>query len=135
MDLIKEKSSYISKHHEDYIESLDSSYKFYLGIGEQKNNFVLAISFIEGTSLNKIKFSLKGYIISRVKDLFSNDEIKRTSGSVTMTIIDDKLVKKEQLIKLQCIPRPRNKTANVEDRNIGTIDLETYTDKDGVVML
>lgn len=74
-------------------------------------------------------------MINRIKDVFCDGYIKRISGNKTMIIEDDKLIKVEQTILLKTIPKPKVTVGNIEDRNIGTIDTETYTAKDGTIKI
>jgi hypothetical protein len=135
LDLILKTSSILPKNHMDKITSFDSVYKYYLVKKELKNPFGLAIKFIDKHSIDKIMFSLGGVVINRITDIFHEDYIERISGSKTIIIKNDKMIKSEQTISLKPIPKPKKIDYGVEDSNVGVIDTETYIGNDGSIKL
>jgi hypothetical protein len=131
MDLIEEKSSFLSPNHVDKISSFDSSYKFYLVKKEQRIPFILAIKLIDKESIDKIMYSWNGVLLNRITDIFRDGYIERTSSNKRMIIKNDKIIKVEQDISLKPIPKPKNNRRFVEDRLVGVIDTETYKAIDG----
>lgn len=85
----------------------------------------------------KKRYTLRGVIINRVKDIFIDDYIKRISGNKTLFIKYGKVIKEKQNIILKAIPIPiRNKsTYYFEYNTIGVIYTETYISKDGTVKI
>lgn len=116
----------------DTIQNFDNSYKFYL-IKEDNKFFVLAVKIYTDNSIDKIKYSLQGTLIKRVKDVMCNGFIKIISGEKTVMIKDGKVLQIENRIKLKAIPKPVKRFSIVEDNNIGVIDTEIYTDNNGIV--
>lgn len=56
-------------------------YKFYL-LKDKKSNYVLAIKWLDSTTIDKIRYSLDGVIINHVSDkLIGNNTISRKSSN------------------------------------------------------
>ena len=74
LELIREKSS-LNKKHKDSLTNLDSNSLFYFIRDEKKNSFVLAIKIIDNKSVDKMRYTLGGILINRVKDIFCDDHL------------------------------------------------------------
>jgi hypothetical protein len=133
MDIIKEKCSYLRDKHMDNITTFDASYKFYRIINKNKKHFVLGISITDNQSVDKLIYTMNGVLLNRVKDIVYKNHIKRISGNKIITIENNTITKIEQNIQLKSIQKPKSIYSNIEDVNIGVIDIETYTSKDGTV--
>jgi hypothetical protein len=128
LDSIMEKNKYIRDNHPDRITSFDDKYKFYLINDKSTGLYVLAIKIRADNTIDKIRYSLSGNMITRVTDVLHNGFIKRISGERTVIIKQGNIIRTEQNIKLIALPKPKNTTAIFEDKNIGVIDIETYKD-------
>ena len=106
IDVIIEKSSYIRDKHKDNITYFYDKYNFYLISYDSENSFVLAIKVIDKTVVDKIRYTLSGLLINRIKDVYSNSYIKRYSGENSIFSKDKQVVKLEQLIKLKPLQKP-----------------------------
>ncbi|RYE15200.1 MAG: hypothetical protein EOP34_04150 [Rickettsiales bacterium] len=86
-------------------------------------------------TIDKIRYSLAGVLVNRVKDTLCDGYLRREAGEKIMLIRNGHIIKIEQNIKLKSIPKPRNNVSSIEDRNIGVIDTETYRDVDGTMKI
>lgn len=124
LDLIRHKAKVLRPNHKDNITVFDENFKFYLL--KDKGDFVLAIKKLKSNSIDKIRYSLSGVVISHVTDNAVNNLILRSSGERLITIDNGKIVNTRQNIKLKPLEVPSYKPLFVENRNIGVIDIETY---------
>lgn len=132
---ILDKSSYTRSSHIDNIKEFDDKYKFYLLRDENNSPYVLGIKILDNHSIDKLRFSIGGILINRVKDVFRDNLIHRFYGENLFIIRDGIIIKSEQNIKLKPIDKPSRKFSRVEDNNIGVIHTETYTASDGTIKI
>lgn len=130
LDVIKNAAKVLRASHIDNIINLDENFKFYLL--KDKYHYVLAVKALGNNSIEKIRYSLSGVIISHITDNVVNDLILRNSGEKRVVIDsnNNKVVSIIQNIKLKAIERPYIKPLFVENNNIGVIDIETYRTDD-----
>jgi hypothetical protein len=91
---------------------------------QDKFRYILAVKKLE-QSIEKIKFSLNGVIITRTIDNICNDVIVRKSDGRDIIIKDGKIVSVIQDIEFKAIEKPKYKKV-FRENNIGVIDIETY---------
>lgn len=108
---------------------MDANLKFYLL--KDKRDYVFAVKILDNISLEKIRYSLQGVVMSHVTHSISNDIVLRKSGEREVAIDGNKIVSLKQNIKLKPLERPNTKALFVEDSNVGVIDIETYLADDG----
>lgn len=128
LDVIRNNAKLIRAGHKDNITHFYENFRFYLL--KDKSDFVLAIKKLSPNSIDKIRYSLNGVIISSVSDIAVNDIILRKSGEKQVVIRDGNIVSLTQNIKLKALEKPIAKPLFVEYNNIGVIDIETYKAKD-----
>ncbi len=100
---------------------LDDSSKFYF-----VKDKVYAIGFIESNVLDKIKFSLSGVIISRVKDTVVNNSIIREKGNKIIMLKNNEILKVKEEIMINPISKhtySKDKSSFIVNPNIGAIDI------------
>lgn len=85
--------------------------------------------------IDKIRYTLNGIMLERVKDIFVDDYIKRVSGNKTIFIKDGEVLKVEKSIELKSLSITTKDKGFVEDYNIGVIDTETYKARDGSIKI
>lgn len=122
----------LSCKHPDHIISFDSSWKFYL-IKRNKFDSVVAIKWLDSTTIDKINYSLDGVILQHCIDtlLFYN-LISRKWGNRQLKIKDSKVIENKIDIKLNAINKSKSKSLHIENPNIGVIDCETFHDIDDI---
>lgn len=128
LDVIKAKAKLLRSNHKDNITCFDANFKFYLL--KDRYAYILAIKILEHTSIEKLRYSLDGVIISHVTDTLHNNLVIRKSGEKQVVIDGDKVAHIKQNIKLKSIEKPSSEVLFVENRNIGVIDIETYLASD-----
>ena len=64
----------LSSRHSDHIISFDSSWKFYL-IKRNRLDSVLAIKWLNSTTIDKINYSLNGVILQHCIDTLLGDNL------------------------------------------------------------
>ena len=132
LDIIRNKAILLGLKHIDRIISFDNSYKFYL-LKDKKSNYLLAIKWLDGITIDKICYSLHGVIMNHVSDkLIGNNTISRKSSNNELLIRNNQVIQTKQDISLKAINKPKFDTKHVENPNIGTIDCETFTDLDDI---
>lgn len=109
LDIIKDKAKLLRSNHTDNITSFDKDAKFYLV--RYTVPFVLVINKKDNVSLEKIRYSLDGVIISRVMDYFDGDVVTRVSNGKNIIIRDNKILSMSQDIKLKSIEKPQKTNA------------------------
>lgn len=130
LTIIKNKAIILRVNHQDKITIFDKNWKFYLL--KDKAKYILAINKIVDGSMEKIRYSLDGVIISHVIDRPCNNYIIRSSGEKSVVIKDNKVVSINLNINLRPIEKPNIEPLFVENNNIGVIDLECYKGADGI---
>lgn len=128
LDVIKNSAKLIRRGHKDNITSFDEGFKFYLL--KDRIDFVLAVKILGANTINKIRYSLKGVVLSSVSDIAIDDIVLRKSGEKELIIRDGNIVYLTQNIKLIPLHKPVSKPLFVEYNNIGVIDIETYIAED-----
>lgn len=129
LDVIRNKAKFIRAKHSDNITDFDASFKFYLL--KDVNYYILAVKYIEKSSLEKIRYSLDGVVINRVIDIKDNNNlVVRKSGEKEILIANNKVLMTKQNIKLKCIEKPNSNVLFIGNPNIGVIDTETFLAKD-----
>src|SRR6266567_2760366 len=124
LDVIRDK-------HSDNITDFDPSFKFYLL--KDVNYYILAVKYIEKSSLEKIRYSLDGVVINRVIDRKDNNNlVVRKSGEKEIILANKKVLMTKQNIKLKCIEKPNSNVLFIGNPNIGVIDTETFLAKDNI---
>ena len=128
----------LSKNEKDFIIN-DSDKIFKYTSPNKKNNFIIVSKKLDeyiflryifdlntGIYINKIKDTVYNHIDNNNKILFDRNIV-----NVTLTIEDQKLIKYKVVNKLQPIKVVKK---SITDRNIkiGTFDLETFIDLDGL---
>src|SRR6266576_1725969 len=128
-----DKSNHISNTDiiSDNITDFDPSFKFYLL--KDVNYYILAVKYIEKSSLEKIRYSLDGVVINRVIDRKDNNNlVVRKSGEKEIILANKKVLMTKQNIKLKCIEKPNSNVLFIGNPNIGVIDTETFLAKDNI---
>jgi hypothetical protein len=129
LDVIRNKAKFIRAKHSDNITDFDGSFKFYLL--KDVNYYILAVKYIEESSLEKIRYSLDGVVINRVIDRKDNNNlVVRKSGEKEIMLANNKVLMTKQNIKLKCIEKPNSNVLFIGNPNIGVIDTETFLSKD-----
>ena len=103
LDIIKNKAKLLRTNHVDNITSFYSNFKFYLL--KDKYDYVLAVKILSSTSIEKIRYTLNGIIVSHVTDKVVDDHILRSSSDKEV-IYDNKVVSVKQNIKLKPLEKP-----------------------------
>ena len=131
LDLIRTKASMLNPKHKDNITTFDSSYNFIYC--KDKYQYVLAVKILAGNQVDKLKYSLNGVVLNHITDTADDqgNTIIRHSGQTELTIRDNKVISSVQPILLKPVKKPTFPPLFVENENIGSIDLETYTARDG----
>ena len=124
LDVIRESAKLIKKGHKDQIMNFDDGYKFYLL--KDRTDFVLAVKILDTNTIDKIRYSLNGTLLSSVSDRAVDDVIIRNSGETQLVIRDGNIVSLTQNIKLISLQKPLTKALFTEYDNIGVIDIETF---------
>lgn len=129
---IMQKSSLLRKGSTDNSIRVDGSYTFV----HIKSNFdyVLAIKQLNSNSIEILKYSLSGILVSRTVDDFCPNYIIRKKGKEKIFINDNNEVTKSIVnIKLDKIGKYKLKYDYwYANPNIGVIDTETYLSNDNV---
>lgn len=121
----------LNNKHSHKITCFDHAYQFYLFL--DKYWYLLAIKDLGDNTIDKIRYSLSGVIISRVTDKLINGLIIKSQDSKTTVIKDKKVLYINQDIKLNPIRKPKTiKPLFVENANTGVIDLECYKSNQGI---
>jgi hypothetical protein len=86
--------------------------------------FILAVRFSEhDRSIEKIRYSLDGVIVTRVIDsLDNNNNVIRKWNEKEMVLFNNKPIFMKQNIKLKALDQMKNKTLFISNPNIGVID-------------
>jgi len=131
LDLIRYKAKFLKDGHKDNIINFDGDFKFYKLTDSWE--YVLAIrKFIDG-SIEKIRYSLAGAIVSHTFDSIqdiNNNTVIRSSAKREIVLVNNKVVFSKQDVKLRAIKRFDFPVLFVEDQNIGVIDCEVYIAND-----
>jgi hypothetical protein len=90
LGIIKDKAKLLRSNYTDNITSFDKHAKFYLV--RYTVPFVLVINKKDNVSLEKIRCSLDGVIISPVMDYFDGDVVTRVSNGKNIIIRDNKIL-------------------------------------------
>jgi hypothetical protein len=133
LDLIIEKTRSLRESHRDRIVSFDDGFRFYLN--RDTRLYVLAIKQINEFTIQKIRYSVSGVILSHVIDTKDNEKIVRKSVSSGKEIVfsDNKIVSATKSLLLSPIREISKKGEGfIPNANIGVIDTETYLDNDGI---
>ena len=132
LDIIKEKAKFLRANHKDNIVSFDCSWRFYF-LMEMRSKYVLAIKYINKSTIEKIRYSVDGVVINHVIDSLSEDNlVTRKYGNNEILIKDNKITYYKQNMDLKPIDKLPNKHLFIENPNIGVIDCETYLSNDGI---
>lgn len=78
LDLIRNRAKVLRLNHKDNITHFYENFRFYLL--KDKSDFVLAIKKLSANSIDKIRYSLSGVVISHVTDNAVDNLILRSSG-------------------------------------------------------
>lgn len=113
LDLIKDKAKLLRSNHIDNITCFDHNFKFYLL--KDKYDYVLAIKTLQDGSIDKIRYSTLGVIISHVTDIVENNLIIRKSGEKEIVIRGDKIVSTKLNIKTKPIEKPISKACRFRE--------------------
>ena len=125
------------KNEKDFIIN-DSDKIFKYTSPNKNNNFIIVSKKLDEYNYLRYIFDLNtGIYINKIKDTvynyLSNNKIlfDRNIGNVTLTIEDQKIIKYKVVNKLHPIKAVKH---SITDRNIniGTFDLETFIDMDGL---
>ena len=131
IDLIKEKTKYIRKNHTDQITTFDQSCKFYYI--KSKIDYILVVKTLNDNIVEKYKYSTSGILISKIKDVKSENKLIRTNGSRTLIIENNNVIETSSLIKLKPLSKVKiKKDVWLPDSNIGVIDTETYLNNNSI---
>lgn len=130
LSLIYAKTKILRNNHPDKITSFDASFKFYSLLDNQR--YILAVKKLDGTSIEKIRYSLDGVIISHITDRIVNNYVIRDTGGKVTVFKGNKVLSINQTIKLKAIDKPKIEPLFVENDNIGVIDLECYKNIEGI---
>ena len=130
LDLIKDKSYMINN--KDNIKYFDKDFKFYHLIDNKNNKYVLAIKNYTDTNIIKIRFSMKGIVVSQVIDNIQDNIITRNIGNKKIIIKDNNIIMTKQSINFKSIIVPKNKNLYISNPNIGVIDTETFKSNNGI---
>lgn len=131
IDKIREKAKYLKKNHRDQITNFDKDYKFNYIKGN--TDYILVVKDLGNGSVEKLKYSLTGVLISRIVDKFSGDSLIRNLGSENIYIENKAVTRLEKYIKFNCLESYKVLYYYwLSNPNIGAIDVETYLNKDNV---
>lgn len=134
LDIIIDKTKILKSTHSDYIVSFDKGFKFYLV--RDNGLFVLAVKHIDEFTIQKIRYSMNGNIISHIIDKKENNVVYRNSVSEGKEIVfsDQKIVSSKKDFSLRAINKPKDESKGtfIADNKIGVIDTETYTARDDI---
>lgn len=131
LDLIKSKAEVLRNDHKDKIESFDSEFNFYLL--RDNIDYVLAVKHVNDKTIEKIRYSINGVVMSHIID-YENDNMiirKSVSNDKEIVVVDNKVISMKQPIFLKYLKKPtKEKSLFVSNPNIGVIDTETYLSVD-----
>lgn len=130
LSLIYAKAKILRNNHPDKITSFDAGFKFYSLLDNKR--YILAVKKLGDASIEKIRYSLDGVIISRITDRIVNNYVIRNTGGKVTVFKDNKVLSINQTIKLKAIDKPNIEPLFVENDNIGVIDLECYKNIRGI---
>ncbi len=131
MDKIIEKAKYLKKNHRDQITNFDKDYKFNYIKGN--TDYILAVKDLGNGCVDKLKYSLTGVLLSRIVDKFSGDSLIRNLGSENIYIENKVVTRLEKYIKFNSLEGYKVQDYYwLSNPNIGSIDIETYLNKDNV---
>lgn len=78
-------------------------------------------------SVEKLKYSTSGVLLSKITDSLQGNLLIRSKGSETMYIENDKVIKTTNLITFTALEKYKVKNISwLPNTNIGSIDIETY---------
>lgn len=130
LELIQEKAKYLRVGHKDKIVLFDSTFKFYLN--RDSTEYVLAIKHLNDGTIQKIRYSLYGVVMSQVIDYWNGKHYVRKSDAKEMEFTKNyDIIYDSKLISLKAIAKPKAVGSFISDPNIGVIDTETFLDEDG----
>lgn len=103
-DKIVEKASLIAKNKSNSITNVDCNYSFiYI---KSKTDYVLAVKQLNYNSIEILKYSLSGVLISKSVDNFSDTFTKRTKGTENIFVNNDnEVIKSESMFTLTKIKK------------------------------
>ncbi|KAF1934493.1 hypothetical protein EJ02DRAFT_493133, partial [Clathrospora elynae] len=133
LDIIKSKTKLLRATHKDNIVSFDSGFKLY--ILKDTVSYVLAVKYIDDSTIEKIRYSINGVILNHIIDSKNNYMVIRTSESNRKEIVfdDKKIITTKKPILLRAIEKPNKKnTMFVSNPNIGVIDKKTFRNREGI---
>ena len=131
MSIILNKAKILKSNHRDKITSFDKNFKFYLL--KDKFDYILAIKFLSPSSIEKIRYSLDGIVISHVIDRVVNNFLIRSIDGKEIVFKNNNLISSKQNIRLKPIDNVREKALFVENNNIGAIEIETSFSNDNSI--
>ena len=131
IDIILEKTKYIRSKHVDVITQFDNKYKFYYI--KSNIDYILVIKELGLNSIEKLKYSTSGVLLSKITDNLDGNILIRSKGSETMYIENDSVIKTTNLISFTPIEKYKVKDISwLPNTNIGSIDIETYLNNNNV---
>lgn len=107
LDVIKDKAKLLRSNHMDNITTFDQNLKFYLL--KDKFDYVLTIKILGDSSIEKIRYSTQGVVISHVTDNAVNNLVVRNSDEKQVVLEGDKIVSIKQNIITKAIEKPDSK--------------------------
>lgn len=127
IDIINNRLKYSKKSN---IIKFDKLAKFYYV--NTIRPYILMVRVLENNKIQKVKYSLSGLLITNMVDLYDNNIIIRNYNNKKVVIEDNKHINFiEEDIKFDPIPKSYLKYKSfIANRNIGVIDIETYTTRD-----
>ena len=131
LDIIKNNAKVLRANHKDNITCFDEKFKFYLL--KDKYDYVLAVKILGADTVDKLRYSINGVVLSHVIDIAAGNVVLRNTGEKQLVIRDSKVVSITQDIKLKPLDKPKHQPLFVEDNNIGVIDIETYESRNGSI--
>ena len=128
LDSIINSDKLLRTNHKDKITSFDGHFKFYLL--KDRYDYVLAVKILAPDSVYKIKYSIRGVVLSYATDRAVNEVILRDIGEKQLVIRGKNVISSTYNIKLKALDKVTSQALFVENDNIGVIDIETYKYKD-----
>jgi len=131
--IIKSKTKLLKKSHKDHIISFDYNFRFYLL--KDVFPYVLAVKHIDEFSIEKIRYSMNGVVLSHIIDTRDGNIVTRKleSDKKEIVFIDNKIVSTKKKIILNPISKSiKSNTSFISNPNIGVIDTETFTTNEGI---
>lgn len=131
LDTILEKTKYIRSNHKDVITEFDNNYKFYYI--KSTLDYILVVKELGHNSVEKLKYSTSGVLLSKITDKLEGNLLIRSKGSETMYIENDSVIKTTNLITFTALEKYKVKNISwLPNTNIGSIDIETYLNNNNV---